>query len=92
MWIICNRWMQAQVHFILSGPVCLQEHSGGLLYCGSFVRRGIRESRSSTAQEAWKEDEAAQEAVRASIRAVLVELFDKHNEIPFIATYRKAVR
>lgn len=54
--------------------------------------RGFRESRGSAAQEAWREDEGAQEELRAAIRAVLFELFEKHNEIPFIAAYRKAVR
>ena len=56
------------------------------------ARRAVRNTRSSSAQERWRADEGAQEALRGSIRAVLVELFDRHHEVPFIACHRKAVR
>ena len=59
---------------------------------GAPCCRAVREKRSSSAQQRWLADEAAQEALRGSIRAVLVELFERHHEVPFIACHRKAVR
>ena len=68
-----------------SGVVCRWEKG-----CGP--RRAVRNTRSSSAQDRWRADEGAQEALRGSIQAVLVELFDRHHEVPFIASHRKAVR
>ena len=39
----------------------------------------------------WREDESEQDALRNSIKAFLTEVFDRHNEVPFLAVYRKQV-
>eukprot|EP00887_Chlorella_sp_A99_P000019 scaffold16.g19.t1 len=41
------------------------------------------------ARRAWRHNPAAQEALRASIRAVLSELYERNNEVPFVGMYRK---
>eukprot|EP00889_Picochlorum_renovo_P004514 jgi/Picre1/31544/NNA_006896.t1 len=39
--------------------------------------------------EAWLENEEAQKALKTSIKALLVRKFKDHEDIPFIAMYRK---
>lgn len=39
----------------------------------------------------WRKDESEQDALRNSIKAFLTEVFDRHNEVPFLALYRKQV-
>ncbi|GAB4816099.1 hypothetical protein N2152v2_003145 [Parachlorella kessleri] len=54
-------------------------------------QRGIFKGRDREGRKAWRHNAAAQEGLRASIRAVLQELYERHNEVPFIGMYRKEV-
>ena len=67
-----------------------------LLSAGSchthFWCRAIRRERSEQQQQAWREDSAAQDALRASISFVLEQLFVRHSEVPYIAAFCKEVR
>ncbi len=44
-------------------------------------RRGIFKGRDREGRKAWRHNAAAQEGLRASIRAVLQELYERHNEV-----------
>lgn len=57
-----------------------------------ILRRVVKRSRRSKDEAEWVKSDAAKESLTDSIREVLVELFDKHMEVPFIAAYRKRVR
>eukprot|EP00884_Botryococcus_braunii_P001188 jgi/Botrbrau1/1106/Bobra.0162s0007.1 len=57
----------------------------------SHGRRGIRRRRGLREQTQWKSSEEAQGALRKSIREVLQLMFEKHYEVPWIASYRKEV-
>ena len=57
-----------------------------MLWC-----RAVRDGRRSTKAKAWREDPVEQDALLESIRAVVGEIFTKHNELPFLAMYRKQV-
>ena len=54
-------------------------------------RRAVRDARRSAKARAWREDAAEQEALLESIKGVVAEIFTKHNELPFLAMYRKQV-
>ena len=51
----------------------------------------MTKQRDSEQRHDWRENQAAQEALQASIEAVLDELYTNNHEVPFIATYRKEV-
>ena len=56
-----------------------------------YGRRAVRDGRGSGRAEDWREDEQEQDNLRESIKGVLTEVFDRHNEVPFRAMYRKQV-
>ena len=39
----------------------------------------------------WQKDDSEQANLRLSIKSAVNEMFDKHNEVPFLAMYRKQV-
>ncbi len=43
--------------------------------------RGFFVGRDREGRKAWRHNTAAQEALRASIRSVLQEIYDRHNEV-----------
>ncbi|KAK9828928.1 hypothetical protein WJX72_002842 [[Myrmecia] bisecta] len=51
--------------------------------------RGVRVVRGSDARRSWRDDADAQQALQTAIGAVLEEYYNKHYELPVIATYRK---
>ena len=53
--------------------------------------RAVRDRRSGRAYRAWLADELAQEKLKQNIANVLVDMFDTHFEVPYIAQYRKEV-
>ena len=77
---------------------CVSERKGlWFRICISFLTvawtccRAVRDARSHGDVDKWREDDRKQEAVRESIKSALHEIFDKHNEVPFLAMYRKQV-
>ncbi len=39
----------------------------------------------------WRKNESEKENLKHSIKSAVNEMFDKHNEVPFLAMYRKQV-
>ena len=48
-------------------------------------------SRGSRQQADWQNDPVRKDATKAAIRAALVEMFDNHSEVPYIAFFCKEV-
>jgi hypothetical protein len=55
------------------------------------LHRAVKKARGGKLTKEWLSDAQQQENFRENIREVLVELFDKHMEVPFVAMYRKQV-
>ena len=54
--------------------------------------RALRRKRDKSQREKFYADRQMQDVILKNIEDVVVELFVKQNEVPFIATYRKEVR
>ncbi len=54
--------------------------------------RALRRKRDKSQREKFYADKQMQDVILKNIEDVVVELFVKQNEVPFIATYRKEVR
>lgn len=55
-------------------------------------RRALRRKRDKEERAEFYENEKMQDFVLKNIHDVVVELFERNNEVPFIACYRKEVR
>ncbi|KAL0039173.1 hypothetical protein WJX77_010168 [Trebouxia sp. C0004] len=51
--------------------------------------RGVRRYRDETGQLEWRDDDAAQTELKASVERVLRLMYEEHYEVPFIGMYRK---
>lgn len=54
-------------------------------------RRGLMRRRTHGEVEKWRSDPMAQQRLKESIKQVVVHLWQKHEEVPFVAMYRKEV-
>ena len=61
------------------------------LDCDEGCCRAVRDARSHGGVDKWRHDDSDQETLRQSIKSAVNEMFDKHNEVPFLAMYRKHV-
>ena len=59
--------------------------------CDEDCCRAVRDARSHGGVDRWRHDDGDQENLRQSIKSAINEMFDKHNEVPFLAMYRKHV-
>lgn len=69
----------------VASPTC-QSCERGVECC-----RAVRDARSHGGVDRWRRDDSDQENLRQSIKSAVNEMFDKHNEVPFLAMYRKHV-
>ena len=53
--------------------------------------RGVRKRRERRQADAWLRDDRMLEAVKAAIRAALVDMFERQYEVPYIASFCKEV-
>jgi transcription elongation factor SPT6 len=55
------------------------------------VCRGVFLRRSKDERRAWRDSEDAQGALQQAIRTVLSAMYEKHEEVPLIAMFRKEI-